>query len=325
MHLSNLNSISLGVVMDPIAQIKPLKDTTLALLEAAQRKGWQLFYFEPQDLRLKQGQAIASAKQLNVSLNPNNWFELKEHGDINLSDLDVVLMRQDPPVNTEFLYNCHILTFVERSGTLVVNSPTSLLTVNEKILAQEFAHLGPPTIVSRDLAVLTQFLENYTHTVVKPLNEMGGSSVFRVDKHDANSINLLNDISQHGQRTILMQELIANYQAGDKRVLLIDGEPVPYGLNRIPPNGELRANLAAGGQGVTVELNSHDYAVCEEIAPRLRELKLLFVGIDLIDGYLTEINITSPTCVREINQIYQHDIAMDVINAIQARLPQSVQ
>ena len=307
--------------MDPIAQIKPHKDTTLALLEAAQRKHWQLFYFEPQDLYLKQGQAMAHARLLRVSLDCDHWFELKEHDTINLADLDVVLMRLDPPVDTEFLYNCQILSFAERAGTLVVNSATSLLTVNEKILAQEFAHLGPTTIVSRNLQTLTQFLKDHRQTVVKPLNEMGGASVFGINASDSDYVQQLEKITQYGKRSIVMQALIADYATGDKRVLLIDGNPVPYGLNRIPPAGELRANLAAGGQGLAVELNARDYAVCETIAPRLRALNLLFVGIDLVAGQLTEINITSPTCLREIDQVYHYDIAMKVMESIQARLP----
>ena len=325
MNHSNDRSVSLGVVMDPIAEINPLKDTTLCLLEAAQRKGWQLYYFEPKDLHLYRGQARGHARNLKVFLDQNHWFEVSASKDIDLSELDVILMRADPPVDTEFLYTCHILTFAERAGTLVYNPPRSLLSVNEKILAQEFADLGPPTLVGNSLDDLLNFLELHPQAVVKPLNEMGGASVCRINRSDDDVSQVLKTMLCDGQKTLLIQELIPNYSDGDKRVLLIDGTPVPYGLNRVPQQGEFRANLAAGGKGVAVALNDHDYRVCERIAPRLQELDLLFVGVDLVAGYLTEINITSPTCVREINQAYALDIGTDVINAIEKRLMSQVE
>ena len=317
-HLNN-QTISLGVVMNPIDAIKPSKDTTLALLEAAQRKGWQLYYFEPENLHLHQGRATGHVRSLRVFLNQQHWFELYEPKTIDLSELDVILMRLDPPVDTEFLYVCHMLAFAERDGTLVYNPPRSLLSVNEKILAQEFADLGPPTIVANSISDLLGFLEEHTQVVVKPLNEMGGASVFRINQDDHDVDKTLKAMLDDGRKTIMMQKLIANYRDGDKRVLLIDGVAVPYGLIRIPQHGEFRANLAAGGKGVAAALNDRDDMICNRIAPRLRELGLLFVGIDIVGGYLTEINITSPTCAREINQAYQLDIGMDVINAIEKK------
>ena len=226
-------------------------------------------------------------------------------------------MRLDPPVDTEFLYVCHILAFAEQAGTLVYNPPRSLLSVNEKILAQEFPDLGPPTIVSSSVDDLLSFMKLHPQVVVKPLNEMGGASVFRINLSDNDVVTKLNAALCDGQKTIMMQKLIPNYSEGDKRVLLINGVAVPYGLNRIPQHSDFRANLAAGGKGVAVELNERDHLVCNKIAPRLRELGLLFVGIDLVAGYLTEINITSPTCLREINRAYELDIGMDVINTIE--------
>ena len=302
--------------MDPIATISPAKDTTLCLLEAAQRKGWQLYYFESKDLHLYEGRARGHARRLKVSLDQAHWFELSAPKTTDLSELDVILMRLDPPVDTEFLYTCHILACAERVGTLVYNSPRSLLSVNEKIFAQEFADLGPPTIVGNSLDDLLDFLELHPQAVVKALNEMGGTSVCRVNRDDDNISETLKTMLCDGQKTIMMQKLIPNYSEGDKRVLLIDGVAVPYGLNRIPQHGEFRANLAAGGKGVAVALNDHDYMICDRIAARLQELDLLFVGIDLVAGYLTEINITSPTCAREINRAYNLDIGMDVINAV---------
>ena len=322
-HFKN-RAVSLGIVMDPIASINPTKDTTLCLLEAAQRKGWQLYYFEPKDLYLYQGCAKGHARALKVSLNQTHWFELSEPKNIDLSELDVVLMRLDPPVDTEFLYLCHILAHAERAGTPVYNPPRSLLCVNEKILAQEFSDLGPPTIVGNSLDDLLNFLEIHHQVVVKPLNEMGGASVCRINRDDGDVLKTLKTMLCDGQKTIMMQKLIPNYSEGDKRILLIDGVAVPYGLNRIPRDGEFRANLAAGGKGVAVALNEHDSMVCNRIAPRLKELDLLFVGIDLVAGYLTEINITSPTCAREINEAYTLDIGMDVMNAIEKRIAHKV-
>ena len=310
--------------MDPIAAINPTKDTTLCLLEAAQRKGWQLHYFEPKDIHLYRGKARGHARSLKVSLNQTHWFELSAAKDLDLSELDVILMRLDPPVDTEFLYTCHILAFAERSGTPVYNPPLSLLSVNEKILAQEFSDLGPPTIVSNSLDDLLNFLETHPKAVVKPLNEMGGASVCRINRDDNDVSKTLKAILCDGRKTIMMQELIPNYSEGDKRILLIDGVAVPYGLNRIPKQGEFRANLAAGGKGVAVALSDHDYTICDRIASRLQALDLLFVGIDVVAGYLTEINITSPTCAREINKAYALDIGMDVMNAIEKRIAYKV-
>ena len=306
--------------MDPIAAINPTKDTTLCLLEAAQRKGWQLYYFESKDIHLYQGRARGHARALKVSLNQAHWFELSTSKDMDLSELDALLMRLDPPVDTEFLYTCHILAFAESTGTPVYNPPRSLLSVNEKILAQEFPDLGPPTIVSNSLDDLLNFLEAHPRVVVKPLNEMGGTAVCRIDRDNDDASKTLQTMLCDERKTIMMQELIANYREGDKRILLIDGIAVPYGLNRIPQPGEFRANLAAGGTGVAVALNDHDYMICDKIAARLQELDLLFVGIDVLAGYLTEINVTSPTCAREINKAYALDIGMDVMNAIEKRI-----
>ena len=310
--------------MDPIAAINPIKDTTLCLLEAAQRKGWQLYYFESKDLHLYQGCARGHARGLKVALDQTHWFDLSASKIMDLAELDVILMRRDPPVDTEFLYTCHILTFAERAGTLVYNPPYSLMSVNEKMLAQEFVDLCPPTMVGNSLDDLLRFLELYPQAVVKPLNEMGGSSVCRINRDDADVYETLKAMLCDGQKTIMIQKLIPNYSEGDKRVLLIEGVAVPYGLNRIPQHGEFRANLAVGGKGVVVALDDHDYRVCDRIASRMRELDLLFVGIDLVAGYLTEINITSPTCVREINKAHELDIGMDVINAVEKRIANKI-
>ncbi len=306
----------LGVIMDPIEDIRPQKDTTLGLLFAARQRGWRLFYFDYQELYLDSGRAFGYARPLEVSLDTNSWFCFGDRQKLELSSQDVILMRKDPPVDTEYLYTCRILEYAMRANCPVVNNPTGILSANEKILTQEFPQLSAPTIVSRSAAQLRAFLHAHKDTVIKPLDNMGGHSVFRIKSDDANASHLIADMCRNETRSVMMQRLIAGYHKGDKRILLINGNPVPYALNRIPKAGELRANLAAGGRGEVVELTARDRDICQTIAPRLKELGLLFVGIDVIDGKLTEINVTSPTCAREITAATGCDVCADVIAAI---------
>ena len=313
---------SLGVVMDPIENIHPAKDTTLGLLNAAQRKGWRLFYFEYPQLFLRDGRAAGSARALKVSLHPQRWFELGERQTLELASQSAILMRKDPPVDAEYFYACRILEYAVRAGCPVINDPHGILSVNEKILTQEFARLSVPTIVSRQPAHLLAFVREHKDTVIKPLDNMGGHSVFRIKDSDAGAQRLIEEMCRGGQRSVMMQRLIPEYASGDKRVLLINGAPVPHALNRVPPPGELRANLAAGGRGEVVELTPQDDAICRQIAPRLNRLGLLFVGIDIIGGKLTEINVTSPTCAREITDATGCDVCGAVIDAIEERLQQ---
>ncbi len=310
---------TLGVVMDPIARIHPEKDTTLGLLEAAQRKGWSLVYFEQHDLYLRDGTARGEGRPLSVNLDPRDWFRLEEPHDMALSDLDVVLMRKDPPLDLEFLYTCCILEHATQMGTLVVNHPQAIRVANEKMFAQQFADLGPPTLVSRDHRHITHFLDKHGDAVIKPLDNMGGASVFRLRKGEPNTDVIIETMTHDGQRTVMVQQLIADYEQGDKRILIIDGEPMPFALTRIPPPGQLRANLAAGGRGEISELNDRDREICARLAPALSDMGLLFVGLDVIGDHLTEINVSSPTCMREINAACGLDIGTQVMNAIADR------
>ena len=303
--------------MDPISGIHPDKDTTLGLLGAAQRKGWRLLYFEPRDLFLLDGSAHARARALRVAPDEKPWFEFESAAhEIELTSLDAVLMRKDPPLDLEYFYTCHVLEYAARAGVAVVNRPRGICAANEKILAQEFPEYSPPTLVSSDARRLAAFLERHRDTVVKPLDNMGGASVFRVSKDDVNASVLIDTMTRGSTRTIMMQRLIPGYRDGDKRILMIAGQAAPYALKRVPAAGELRANIAAGGSGRVVALDDDDYRLCERIAPRLAELQLLFVGIDVIAGHLTEINVTSPTCVREIERAQDIDICGLVIDAL---------
>ena len=315
----------LAVIMDSIEHIHPDKDTTLGLMEAAARRDWQLHYFTQAQLYLHNGRAWGMGKDISVFLDSNRWFEFdSEAYPIALDDCSAVLFRTDPPVDLDYLYACHILDFAQSHETLVVNNPASIRLANEKIFAQKFADLCPPTLLTQNNQQITEFIDEHKSVVVKSLNQMGGKGISRLEYSDfPNPKDLQNQIDQitdHESQMVMLQRLIPDYAQGDKRVLLINGEPVPYALLRIPPPNQLCANLAAGGRGEGVTLNDRDRIICNRIGETLKSMGLLFVGIDIVGGYLTEINITSPTCMRELNHIYDLDIGNDVISAIEAQL-----
>lgn len=315
-------TLSLGVVMDPIANIKFHKDTTLALLLAAQARGWTLYYMEQSDLYLLQGEARATMRNLSVSNNPDDFYHLGLHEDRPLAELDVVLMRKDPPFDNEFIYSTYILEAAQKQGTLVVNDPRSLRDCNEKVFATQFPQCCPPVLVSRDSVKLREFHQQYDDVIFKPLDGMGGSRIFRCRQDDPNVGVILETLTEMGSQTIMAQRYIPEITEGDKRILVIDGEPVPYCLARIPAKGETRGNLAAGGTGVAQPLSDQDRWIVSQVAPTLREKGLLFVGLDVIGNYLTEINVTSPTCAREIDKAYGTNIGDLLMDAIARRKEQ---
>jgi glutathione synthase len=313
-------AISLGVVMDPIADIKFYKDTTLALLLAAQERGWDLHYMEQGDLYLLQGEARANTRNLFVADNGDNWFELGLNEDKKLGDLDVIIMRKDPPFDNEYIYSTYILEAAQNQGALVVNDPRSLRDCNEKIFATQFPQCCPPVLVSRDMQRLREFHKQHGDVIFKPLDGMGGSRIFRCRHDDPNVGVILETLTEFGALSIMAQRYIPAISEGDKRILVVDGEPVPYCLARIPAKGETRGNLAAGGTGVAQPLTDQDYWIVEQIAPTLKAKGLLFVGLDVIGNYLTEINVTSPTCAREIDKAYGTGIGSRLIDAIERKL-----
>lgn len=312
--------IKLGIVMDPIDQINIKKDSSFAMLLAAQKKGWQLFYMELPDLFLEQGQAKASVRELKVIQDPENWFELGAPETIELSALQVVLMRKDPPVDAEFIYATHILEQAERLGTLIVNKARSLRDCNEKLYATQFPQCCPPVLVSRDPNRLKEFFNQQQNVIFKPLDGMGGASIFHVKEGGHNLDVILETLTAHGTQQTMAQRFIPEISEGDKRILIIDGEPVPYGLARIPGKGEHRGNLAAGGTGEARPLTDHDRWIVDQVKEDLKARGLLFVGIDVIGEYLTEINVTSPTCIQEIDKAYGLDIAGQLMDAIERKL-----
>ncbi len=313
-------AISLGVVMDPIADIKFYKDTTLALLLAAQERGWDLHYMEQRDLYLLQGEARANTRNLFVADNGDSWFELGLHEDKKLGDLDVIIMRKDPPFDNEYIYSTYILEAAQNQGALVVNDPRSLRDCNEKIFATQFPQCCPPVLVSRDMPRLREFHRSHGDVIFKPLDGMGGSRIFRCRHDDPNVGVILETLTEFGAQTIMAQRYIPAISEGDKRILVVDGEPVPYCLARIPAKGETRGNLAAGGTGVAQPLTEQDYWIVGQVAPTLKAKGLMFVGLDVIGNYLTEINVTSPTCAREIDKAYNTGIGSRLIDAIERKL-----
>lgn len=310
----------LAVVMDPIAHINYKKDTTLAILLAAQAREWELYYIEMSGLYLADGEPMALMQSLQVRPDADNWFTLGEPARQALENMDVILMRKDPPFDSEYIYSTYILEAAERRGTLVVNRPASLRDCNEKVFATEFPQCCPPLLVSRNKILLREFHEHYGDVIFKPLDGMGGSSVFRVRRDDPNVSVIIETLTGHESMQIMAQTYLPEILDGDKRILLIDGEPVAYALARVPAKNESRGNLAAGGSARGQELTDRDRWICQQVGPALKEKGLIFVGIDIIGDYLTEINVTSPTCVRELDAAFDLDIGGDLMDCIAARL-----
>ncbi len=310
----------LGVVMDPIASIRPAKDSTLAMLLAAQARGWALRYMELGDLSLRDGRAWGRMRALQVADRAEGWFRLGEAESGPLAALDVILMRKDPPVDVEYFAATYILEQAEAEGARVVNRPRGLRDLNEKLAAAWVPQCCPPTRVSRDAGELRAFLEEQGDIVLKPLFAMGGTSVFRVRVGDPNLSVILETLTDHGRRYAMAQRFLPEIREGDKRILLVGGEPVPYALARIPAPGETRGNLAAGGRGEGRPLSERDRWICAQVAPLLREHGILFAGLDVIGDYLTEINVTSPTGIRELDALYGLDIGSLLLDVVQERL-----
>jgi glutathione synthase len=313
----------LGVVMDPIGSIKPYKDTTLALMLAAQKRGWSLLYFEAADLWLRDGVAWGRARTVTVYDDKKHWFDLGEPRALRLGELPAMLMRKDPPFDLEYVTATYILERAEDEGCLVVNKPSALRDCNEKFFVAKFPQCAPPTLFSRDEKTLRAFHAEHGDVIFKPVDGMGGMGIFHVDPAGRNLGAIIEQLSANGTRTIVAQKYLPEIKDGDKRILVIDGEVVPYCLARIPKDGETRGNLAVGGRGEPRPLTERDRWIAGQVGTSLRERGLVFVGLDVIGDYLTEINVTSPTCAREIDAAYGTDIGSLAIEAIERRLPRA--
>ncbi len=301
--------LKIGIVMDPIAAINFKKDSSLAMLLEAQSRGWQLFYMEQPDLYLAHDVARAKMKALKVFNNSDSWYQLSDAEDLPLDSLDAILMRKDPPFDMDYIYSTYILEKAEEKGTIIINKAQSLRDANEKLFTNNFAQCMPPTLVSSQEEHIKAFYQQHKDIILKPLDGMGGASVFRIKPNDSNLSVIIETLTNHGTRLTMAQRFIPEIKQGDKRILLINGKPVPYALARIPAKGETRANLAAGGEGVGIELTERDRWICEQVAPLLKAKGLIFVGIDVIGDYLTEVNVTSPTCIRELDKQYNINIS----------------
>lgn len=293
--------MKLGVVMDPIQNIDPSHDSTLALLWEAAARGWPIYYFESQDLFLRDGKAHGAARRLKVFRDTKNWFAFEAQQEMVLSDLDLILLRNDPPFDQTYLYLTHLLEMAEQAKVLVVNRPQALRDLNEKLAISFFPQCCVSTLVSSKISLLKDFWREEKDIVCKPLDVMGGQSVFRIRPDDFNATVIFETLTRYETRQVMVQRFIPEIQNGDKRIIMINGEPVPYALARIPQTGEWRGNMAAGAKPVVQPLTKRDAWICQQLAPFLRERGLYFAGIDVIGDYLTEINVTSPTGIRELD------------------------
>jgi glutathione synthase len=314
-------TIRLGVVMDPIQKIKPSKDSTLAMLLEAQSRGWEIWYMEQTGLRIRDGQARGDMRRLSVKDDPESWYQLGDELDAPLGTLDTIFMRKDPPFDMEYVFTTYILQRAQLEGALIVNHPGSLRDVNEKAFTSWFPQCCPANLITRSAKDIKKFLAEHGKIVLKPLDAMGGQSIFLVSQGDLNTNVIIETITRLETRTIQAQAYIPEIATtGDKRILLVDGSPVPYALARIPPPGDARGNMAVGGSTEGRELTQRDRWICEQVGPILKEKGLLFVGLDVIGDYLTEINVTSPTGIRELDRLFGTRIAAILCDAVQDKL-----
>lgn len=312
--------ISIGIVMDPIETIKTHKDSSFAMLLEAQKRGWNLWYMEMDDLFLLENRPMARMKQLRVQDDRHHWFEFAAEKTAPLHSLDSIFMRKDPPFNMEYIYATYLLEQAEAHGSLVVNRPAALRDANEKLYTSWFPECTPATLVSRNYQDFNDFLNTHQDLILKPLGGMGGESIFRVRQGDPNTNVILETLTGRQTRYAMAQKFIPEISAGDKRILVVDGEAVAWALARVPRAGETRGNLAAGGSAHGVELSERDRWIVDQVAPRLQQAGILFAGLDVIGDYLTEVNVTSPTCIRELDAIYNLNISAMLMDCVEKKL-----
>jgi glutathione synthase len=309
--------IKFGMVMDPISGINIKKDTSFVMLLEAQSRGWELHYMQLNDLYLRNGRAYARTRKLCVERNQDKWFEFTAEQDIPLDELDVIMMRKDPPFDQEYIYATYLLERAESLGTYVINKPQSLRDANEKLFTAWFPHCCADTLVAREPRLFRDFLQEHGEIILKPLDGMGGTSIFYLQKGDPNLSVILETMTQLNTRYVMAQKYLPEIKSGDKRILLVNGEVIPYALARIPASGETRGNLAAGGSAEGRPLTERDQWIATQVGPTLRNKGLVFVGIDVIGDYLTEINVTSPTCVQELDKQFGLNISGTLMDHVE--------
>tara|TARA_B100000959_G_C14996777_1_gene630636 strand:- start:4241 stop:5188 length:948 start_codon:yes stop_codon:yes gene_type:complete len=312
--------MKIGIVMDPIESINFKKDSTLAIMLEAQSRSHSLFYMTPNSLFIKETGAHAITRRIEVKSDPENWFSYEQEEEVKLTELDVIFMRQDPPFNSNYIYNTYVLESAEKEGVLVINKPNSLRSCNEKVFATEFPQCCTSFLVSSEELLLKKFISENMDTVVKPLDGMGGSSIFRVKVNDPNLNVILETITNFFSTKVMIQKYIPEIVEGDKRILLINGKAMNAAIARVPAEGELRGNLAAGATAVARALTERDIWICDQVGPQLSELGLTLVGLDVIGDYLTEINVTSPTCFKEYESLCDIDVAKKFLESVESQL-----
>ena len=312
--------MKLAVVMDPIESINPKKDSTFAMLLAAQKRGHEVSYIRPDGLFTAGGQPAALCQTIQVVDQPHDYFSLEPVESRALNTFDCIAMRKDPPFDMEYIMDTYILELAEKQGVLVFNKPQALRDANEKFFTEFFTEFTPANRISRNPELLRQAVHDLDEVIIKPMDGMGGQSIFKTSKQDKNLNVILETVTKNGSQTTIVQKFIPEISAGDKRILLINGKPVPYALARIPSDQDFRGNLAKGGTGQGVDLSPRDYEICEAVGPVLNSMGIVFAGIDVIGDYLTEINVTSPTCIRELDALYHLDIAGDLMDSLESQL-----
>ena len=315
-----MQKIILAVLMDDIAGINPKKDSTFAMMLEAQSRGWVIYTFDGHAMFHQDGTVFAHARKTTVKDNSDQWYSCENSETLTLNNVDVIFMRKDPPFDMNYIYATYLLEQAEHTGVLVVNKPSSLRDANEKLFTLNFPHCMPKTLVSADIEQLSDFINNNGVAVVKPLDGMGGTDIYKLHKGDDNIADIVTRLTNQGQRFIMAQEFLSAIKDGDKRILLINGKPVDYALARIPAVGSFKGNLAAGATGRGQELSKRDRYLCEQITPMLIEKGLLFVGLDVIGDYITEINVTSPTCIRELDKQFNLNISAELLDEVEKKL-----
>lgn len=307
----------LAMVMDPIESIKPHKDSSFAMLLAAQKRAYECHYIRPDQLFIAADKAQALSHKITVQDQQQDWFSIAAAGQVSLHEFDLIMMRKDPPFDMEYIMDTYILEHAISARTHVINKPQALRDANEKFFTESFPECTPENIISRNTDILKAYIKEMNEVIVKPMDGMGGNSIFKTSANDKNLSVILETVTQNGTKTTMVQRYIPEITQGDKRILLINGQAVPYALARIPSDSDFRGNLAKGGTGQGVELSDNDWRIAEIVGPKLKEMGIVFAGIDVIGDYLTEVNVTSPTCIRELDEIYNLDIAGDLFDCIE--------
>jgi len=309
--------MKIGILMDPIKDINVKKDSTFAMILEAQARNYEIHYMTQNDIYIENHLPYANTRTLKVIDNSSDYYEFLSSQKIKLSDLNVILMRKNPPFDMEYIMDTYILDMAKQQGTLIVNSPQALRDANEKFFTEAFPEFSPKCVISRNPEHIKKFAITLDRVIIKPMDGMGGSSIFQTSKNDKNLNVIIETVTNEGTRTTIAQEYIPEITEGDKRILIINGKPVPYALARIPSNDDFRGNLAKGGTGVGKPLTDDDYKICEVVGPKLKEMGIIFAGIDVIGKHLTEVNVTSPTCIRELDKLYNLNIAGQLFDEIE--------